>query len=120
MIACPSCGEALREDSRFCDKCGTMLPIPEKPVMPYYQPYSYIPGPYPVPIPADLQLIQEVLTLLTPYLKQLDWTTIKSVANALADLVTLGGAALAARRYLEELVRALKQRRPPPARRLEQ
>jgi predicted nucleic acid-binding Zn ribbon protein len=111
MIACPSCGAALREDSRFCDKCGTMLPTSEKSAQ-YYT--------YPVPLPADLQLIQEVLTLLTPYWNQLDWNTIRSVVSALGDLVALGGAALAARRYLREWVRALKQQRPPPARRLEE
>ena len=93
-----------------------MLPTPEKQGPPCY----YTPGPYPVPIPADLQLIQEVLTLLTPYLKQLDWGTVKNVVGALADLVTLGGAALAARQYLIEWVRARKQQKPPPARRLEQ
>ncbi len=88
-----------------------MLPTPEKRGPVYYQP----PMAYGVPIPADPQLIQEVVNLLTLYLKQLDWITIRSVVSALADLLALGEGAWAARRYLEELVRARKQQKPPPA-----
>jgi hypothetical protein len=120
MIVCQSCGEALREDSRFCDKCGAMLPTPEERGPVYYEPPMAYGVPIPLPTPADLQLIQQVLTLLTPYLKQPDWNTAKNVFDWLADLASLGAAASVARQHLKEWVRALKERRPPPARRLEE
>ena len=111
MIACPSCGAALREDSRFCDRCGTMLRLPEPRVQ--YQPYYYGPTPFhPVPIPADPQLIKDVFNTLALYFYQLDWATIRNVSTELSELILCGKGAWTAAQYLRKWVDAWKRPRP--------
>jgi len=63
MIACPLCGAELREDSRFCDKCGAQLPRRGFP----QAGYAYAPI-IPMPVALGPDLVQQALM----YLNQLD------------------------------------------------
>jgi hypothetical protein len=103
MIVCASCGAGLRDDSRFCDRCGTMVPPSAQ-----YQPYYY--GPF-YQIPADPQLIKEVVNTLALYLTRIDLKTMKEVLTAVSELLALGEGAWRARQYLRKWVDDWKQKR---------
>lgn len=67
MIACPSCGAALREDSRFCDKCGVQLPRRGFPQAGYaYAPFV------PMPVALGPDLVQQALMYLVQAWNQLN------------------------------------------------
>jgi len=95
MIACPSCGAALGDDSRFCDKCRAQLARRGYPQAHYF--------PFVPPMPPTLgpDLVQQALMCLVQRWNQLDLQE-KIAVLQLAELAA-GDAILAKQRIRDWL-----------------
>ena len=86
-----------------------MLRLPELRVE--YPPYYYGPAPFPGPIPADPQLIQEVFNTLALYWNRIDWKTMWDVFVKVSEVAAYGKGAWDAAQYLRKWVASWKGER---------